>query len=258
MHDTSTLLAILCCATLLFIVAVVAIVALLQRGNRREPAEQPANAPTAPRVALRPPAHAAKYAPIRTLLTDAEQTFFAALRAATPPDVLICPQVRLANLIRPTARNARQHTYDFYRIQAKCVDFVLCDAQTTRSRLVIELDDASHQRADRKQRDDFVDAVLAQVGLPILHIPWQRSYSTQQLAEAIQHTLYGARALQLPVQTPEQVLAQGWATPIKLDTGVLPNPVGAINHELTVVCGVCQFTITRTAKFCPRCGAAFA
>lgn len=149
------------------------------------------------------------YAPIRTLLTEAEQSFFTALRSATPPELLICPQVRLANLIRPTARNAKQNKYDFYRIQAKCVDFVLCDAGTTTPRLVIELDDASHQRADRQKRDEFVDGVLIQVGLPILHIPWQRNYDAQPLAEAIRVKVYGVSTLPTVVQTLEPVLANG-------------------------------------------------
>jgi hypothetical protein len=111
------------------------------------------------------------YAPIATLLTQAEQTLFEVLRRATPDTLLICPQVRLANLVRTTSRQRKQNQYDFYRIQAKCVDFVLCDARTTAPRLVIELDDRSHERADRQARDAFVDAVLAHIGLPILHIP---------------------------------------------------------------------------------------
>jgi very-short-patch-repair endonuclease len=75
-----------------------------------------------------------------------------------PAGYQLFAQVRLAGLVqvKPQARRDKSH---WYRIQAKCVDFVLCDAQTTAPRLVIELDDASHNRADRQARDAFVDDV---------------------------------------------------------------------------------------------------
>jgi hypothetical protein len=39
-----------------------------------------------------------------------------------------------------------------------------------RPRLVVELDDRSHDRADRQARDAFVDQVLYAASYPILHI----------------------------------------------------------------------------------------
>lgn len=57
----------------------------------------------------------------------------------------------------------------FYKIQAKHVDFVLCDAKLV-ARWVIELDDTSHRRADRAERDTFVDEVLMSTGYTILHM----------------------------------------------------------------------------------------
>jgi very-short-patch-repair endonuclease len=55
--------------------------------------------------------------------------------------------------------------------------------------LVIELDDASHEEEYRRDRDTFVDAALTAAGLPILHIPAQRSYVPAELAAAIQQKL---------------------------------------------------------------------
>ena len=135
------------------------------------------------------PAVPLPYARIPNLLSAAERDFYRVLQNAVPDGFVLFAQVRLANLIRPTSRNPKQNKYDFYRIQAKCVDFVLCDAATTAPRLVIELDDASHDRVDRKARDSFVDAVLAHVNLPVLHVRWQRSYSHEQLAGDIRQAL---------------------------------------------------------------------
>jgi very-short-patch-repair endonuclease len=105
------------------------------------------------------------------LLTRVEQDFFIVLQQAIPTGWQLFPQVRLANLVDVAPHARRSYTH-FNRIAAKCVDFVLCDGATLTPRLVIELDDASHQRPDRQQRDAFVDAVLQAARLPILHVRW--------------------------------------------------------------------------------------
>ena len=55
-----------------------------------------------------------------------------------------------------------------YRIQAKHVDFVICDEKLV-AKYIIELDDNSHNAPDRIQRDLFVDAVLTKTGYKVLH-----------------------------------------------------------------------------------------
>jgi len=51
--------------------------------------------------------------------------------------------------------------------------------------LAIELDDSSHEREDRQERDIFVDNVLGKAGLPLLHVKAQTRYNLQQVSEAI-------------------------------------------------------------------------
>jgi hypothetical protein len=67
----------------------------------------------------------------------------------------------------------------------KTVDFVIVNHSTMTPLLVLELDDKSHERLDRKIRDQFVDEVLTSVGLPILHWPVERRYNPTQLCRAI-------------------------------------------------------------------------
>jgi len=57
--------------------------------------------------------------------------------------------------------------------------------------LAIELDDSSHKRAARQERDSFVDSALAAAGLPILHVPARSGYNAQELADAIQQKMQG-------------------------------------------------------------------
>ena len=77
-------------------------------------------------------------------------------------------KVRLLDLVEPIKGNRKYKTY-FYKIQAKHVDFVLCDERLV-ARCIIELDDSSHQSEPRKERDDFVDKVVTSVGYKIIRV----------------------------------------------------------------------------------------
>lgn len=47
--------------------------------------------------------------------------------------------------------------------------------------LGIEVDDASHQRADRKERDMFVNKLFASTGVPLLRLPVSELDHLEQL-----------------------------------------------------------------------------
>lgn len=80
---------------------------------------------------------------------------------------VICPKVRLLDIIEPRKGEKKYKTL-FYKIQAKHVDFVICD-QNMNIKAIVELDDSSHNRQDRKERDDFVDLILRSVGYKVIH-----------------------------------------------------------------------------------------
>lgn len=77
-------------------------------------------------------------------------------------------KVRLLDLLEPVKGNPKYKTY-FYKIQAKHVDFVLCDKKLV-ARYIIELDDDSHDTAERRERDKFVNEVVQSVGYQIIHV----------------------------------------------------------------------------------------
>lgn len=78
----------------------------------------------------------------------------------------ICPKVRLADIIEP--RNGKYYQTNFNKIKAKHVDFVITDPNLY-IKAVIELDDNSHNTAERKVRDEFVDQILTSVGYRVIH-----------------------------------------------------------------------------------------
>ncbi|MFA0656030.1 DUF2726 domain-containing protein [Vibrio sp. 10N.222.49.C12] len=87
------------------------------------------------------------------LTSKNERNFYIALREALPDDYMIHCQTSLMALIQPVERKNNSRTW------AKRMDFVVTDS-STKVICVIELDDRSHQRADRQKRDKYVNEAL--------------------------------------------------------------------------------------------------
>ena len=103
------------------------------------------------------------------LLTMNEKAFYRQLCSfAAKKNMTVFTKVRLLDLLEPVKNQPKYKTY-FYKVQAKHVDFVLCDTKLV-ARYIIELDDNSHNVPDRAERDQFVDSVLQAVGYRVLHL----------------------------------------------------------------------------------------
>lgn len=92
---------------------------------------------------------------------------------------VICPKVRLLDIIEPRKGISNYMTY-FGKIKSKHVDFVICD-QDMYIKAIIELDDSSHDRPDRKERDEFVDLILRSVGYKVIHT----KYVTEDILDLV-------------------------------------------------------------------------
>ena len=105
----------------------------------------------------------------KPLLTRWELAALNEMRHELPSSLHVCPQVRLADLvsIRPTEAGERQGALN--RVASKSVDFAVVDS-AGRVLLVVELDDRSHERAGRRERDRVVDAVLGRCGIPVRRV----------------------------------------------------------------------------------------
>jgi hypothetical protein len=120
-------------------------------------------------------------------LSPAESVFLAALRLAVVDQYDIFAKVRLLDLVGLKPEQGRQAAFN--RVQAKQIDFLLCDRQTARPVLAIELDDSTHQRPDRQGRDAFVEQVLEVIGLPALRVPVTRAYDPSELARLVKASI---------------------------------------------------------------------
>ena len=103
-----------------------------------------------------------------------------------PADRIVLVKVRLADLFDVKdglERGPRQTALN--RITRKHLDFVVCNRAACVPVLAIELDDASHSRADRQTRDLFVDGLCRAAGLPLVCQPAQRGYTLEEVRAAL-------------------------------------------------------------------------
>lgn len=107
----------------------------------------------------------------KALLTKPELRFWAVLRSALPGH-LIAPQVAMGALLRPRAdRYSKGFLAMRGHFSQKIVDFAVIDPGSGEVLAIVELDDASHDRA----RDEARDAMLAQGDYPVIRFanrPW--------------------------------------------------------------------------------------
>ena len=98
----------------------------------------------------------------------------------------IFSKVRFADLVSVDGSQTSQKKAYFNKIKSKHIDFVLLDNKHMQPKLLIELDDNSHNTAKRAERDSFVDRVCQKCGLPILHT---RTYVLENLESSIKSKL---------------------------------------------------------------------
>lgn len=146
----------------------------------------------APGASKTPKAATFPYLRANRFLSPAESSFLAALRIAVGDRYAIFAKVRLLDLLTVGPGDGRQAAFN--RVQAKQIDFLLCELATSRPVLALELDDRSHQQSDRRARDAFVEEVLEVIGLPALRVPVSRSYDPAEIARLISTSLSGLPA----------------------------------------------------------------
>jgi hypothetical protein len=114
--------------------------------------------------------------------------FYKSLSKAVQDDFQIFAMVRIADLLRVEKGNKHRRKW-LNKILAKHIDFVLCDPGSLKPIVCLELDDVSHQRPDRIERDKFVNLAFKSAQLPLLRIPTQTEYKSQEIRELIESVL---------------------------------------------------------------------
>lgn len=126
-----------------------------------------------------------KYDLKSSLLTPTEENFYELLKSVAGDRYQIIPQVQLSAIMKVRDSSYGYTNYhDFNKINKKSIDFVLYE-DGLKPYLAIELDDYSHSRPSRKKRDEFVDKVMEEAGLRILHVRVTNHYDIDWLRSEI-------------------------------------------------------------------------
>lgn len=141
------------------------------------------------------------YTKKRYLFSVAELKFFELLKEIIGDNYYIFPKVRICDIIEP--KNKGDYS-NFNRIKSKHVDFLLCTKNLITSKIIIELDDKSHNAPSRQDRDKFVDEIFANAEIPIVHIKVQYAYNKEDVTQKLQEAYRTRYIIKEKEKTPNK------------------------------------------------------
>ena len=111
------------------------------------------------------------------------------LEICTKYNLILFTQVVLYEIVQVNEKPfTREHAKYFNKICSKSIDFVIADKETTRIRLCIELDDPTHKKKKRIQRDEFIDKLFEDLQIDLLRIKTCNEYNINQIESKIRST----------------------------------------------------------------------
>lgn len=127
------------------------------------------------------------YKPKRYVITLTELNFYnILLEIAKELDLILFSQVSLYNIIETKFNNQSA----FNKIKSKTIDFVLVDKNNCRIKLCIELDDYTHNRYDRIERDKFINKLFTDLEIDLIRFKASNYYNKEALKKRIQESIH--------------------------------------------------------------------
>jgi hypothetical protein len=118
-----------------------------------------------------------------TFLSTPELALLRVLQNMAGRHYVICPKVALNDLFYIVRPNENVHFFNkFFR---KHVDFLLCEPNTLKPVLGIELVKPV-SKTETREADQFMEDLFLSAGLPLVHVPSSEHYSENDLAELFQ------------------------------------------------------------------------
>lgn len=115
----------------------------------------------------------------KQLLTITELKFYKVLKEITKDNnYYIFTQVVLYEIVR------NKQIEGFNKIKSKSIDFVITD-ENSNILVCIELDDNTHYKKTRIERDNFINDLFKDLNIKLLRIPVKDNYNTEELRKKI-------------------------------------------------------------------------
>ena len=117
------------------------------------------------------------------LMTKNELKFYRLLKMVTDKSNLnLFSQVALYAIVN--ASNFK----DFNKIKSKTIDFVITDVNG-KILICIELDDPTHLKAKRQERDNFIETLFKELNINLIRIPVQSYYNMNDIENKIKEKI---------------------------------------------------------------------
>lgn len=121
------------------------------------------------------------------LLTENEKKFYNVLyEIINKEEILIQTQVVLYDIIGTKLKNDYS---SFNKIKSKSIDYVLVN-KNFEILLCIELDDYTHNKSERIERDNFINKIFEETDIKLLRVAVEQNYDTESLRNIINSYLY--------------------------------------------------------------------
>lgn len=127
------------------------------------------------------------YEVVTCLLTTSEKNFYEILFHILDASFYIACKVRQEDLFKqlpsgmPYAKKGKYRGY----VKSRHVDFVICWHDSLKPLVAIELDDRTHHRRDRIQRDERMNHIFTDAGLPLIRFKTKHAYNTREIEEKL-------------------------------------------------------------------------
>ena len=130
-----------------------------------------------------------QYRQRESLFTYRERVFFKALLEDVGDQYQVFAKVRLGDILwlfnEPENRKFHNN-----QLQCKHFDFVVCDKDSYKPLLAIELDDSSHDKYDHHARDEFKERVCKETRLKLLREQVQKTYPKGYVGERVHSAIH--------------------------------------------------------------------
>lgn len=132
------------------------------------------------------------------IMTKTEEKFYKELKNQLLANNIKCnifPQIGLERIIQTKNNDFA----DRNRIKSRSIDFTITDETDNKIICCIELDDYTHQRADRIERDNFINELFKTVKIKLVRMTVSNNYNFEELIkilkEATQTTSFASNGL---------------------------------------------------------------
>jgi len=125
-----------------------------------------------------------KYYAKSYVMTSRENECFKILNEVFSSKWFVIPQVHLSALLDYRVKGQNWNAA-FRHINGKSVDFVLIGKESYRVICAIELDDSTHNKPERKERDVEIERIFNQAKIPLARISKFEAMTKAELAKVI-------------------------------------------------------------------------